>query len=528
MARVSRLIGGPTRSSSVGDQMNAKRRAASLLLGVLLAGCGSTPSASPGVAPSAASPTSTGSVPSATPFVTAPSSTPVATPTPSAPPAGWIYTFPESSFVWPHPLFGSDGTAYIETYEGIFALDTAGQVPPGWPAPHLENLVLGPDGSVYGDDCGENLCKGRLHRLGSDGREPPGWPYELGCEITGFTVGGDGTAYVGCNRGDTVSIVAIAETGKARPGWPLEAKRSRVLLGPQLLADPDPSRDPTLFVLDQQDSTLTALDPDGHARPGWPVQITGSRPHLILARDGTLVVVSYEGDPVTRTVFTMIGPDGRTLPGWPRRAKGDVFDVIVASDGTLYYVAPPGKVYAHDRAGKVKPGWPVAVPGAARPLCDRDHGSSCLAVGPDGTAYLLGLGDGESGELLALAPDGSTLPGWPYIWASGYAGRQLGLSSNGTVYLAVGGPDGDEIVALDRTGKVKPGWPYVPPSPPPPNPLEPNEVRVTSMTVGPGDRLYAFIAIDPDIDWITTLVVFPPDERCPSSGDGATPGPSTS
>lgn len=420
--------------------------------------------------------------------------------------------------MWPHPVFASDGTAYIRSVSGIFALDTAGKVLPGWPAPSFEPTVLGPDGSVYATDCGEPGPPCGLHRLGSDGRELSGWPFEPGCEIAGFAVGGDGTAYVACNLGGKASVVAVDQAGQDRPGWPLETRRSRVWpWGPQLLADPDPSHDPTLFMLDQQDSILTALDPDGHALPGWPAQITGSRPHLILARDGTLVVVSSKGDPVSRTIFTMIGPDGQTLPGWPRSISGEVMDLIVAPDGTLYYVAPPGKVYARDRAGDVKRGWPVAIPGADRLHCQFEEYPSCLAVGPDGTAYLMGLGDGDSGELLALASDGTTLPGWPYVWASGYAAydneaspNQLGLASDGTVYLAVGEPDGFGIVALDHTGRLKPGWPCALPHRPP-DPLEEIPPRVTSLGVGPGDRLYVFVA--EGFDWLTTLVVIPPDGR---------------
>jgi len=505
--------------------MNAKRRAASLLLGVILAGCGWTPSASPGAATPASTVTTT---PAATSRPT-PSPTSVATPT--APPAGWTYTFPKNESVRPHPVFASDGTAYIYAVSGIFALDTTGKVLPGWPAPPFEPTVLGPDGSVYATDCGEPGPPCGLHRLGSDGRELSGWPFEPGCEIAGFAVGGDGTAYVACNLGGKASVVAVDQAGQDRPGWPLETRRSRVWpWGPQLLADPDPSHDPTLFMLDQQDSILTALDPDGHALPGWPARITGTPTYHNLARDGTVVVLSSKGDPVTRTIFTMIGPDGQTLSGWPRSVTGEVVDPTLAPDGTLYYVAPPGKLYARDRAGNVKRGWPVAIPGVDHLHCDEKNHWSCLAVGPDGTAYLMGLSEDDSEMIVALGPDGRTLPGWPYVWRdrleplyrgnppwvpsyTGYQhGRGLGLAADGTVYVAVGEPDGVAIVALDHTGRVKPGWPYRPPRRPP-NPLDdtPFLPRVSSMSVGPGDRLYAFI-VEGD-DWITTLVVVPPDGR---------------
>jgi len=455
-------------------------------------------------------------------------------PTPTAPPAGWTYTFPEVESVVPHPVFAPDGTAYIVAQSGTFALDTAGRVRPGWPAPIYGEPVLGPDGSVYETDCGEPGSPCGLHRVGSDGRELPGWPYDPGCEIAGFAVGGDGTAYVACYwalREGEVSIVALDDAGRERPGWPFGAKSFRDRwLGRQLVADPDPSREPRLYLFDNEGATVTALDTDGHVLPGWPARITGTPTYHNLARDGTLVVVSSKGDPLSRTIFTMIGPDGQTLPGWPRSVTGEVVDPTLAPDGTLYYVAPPGKLYARDRAGNVKRGWPVAIPGVDHLHCDEKNHWSCLAVGPDGTAYLMGLSEDDSEMIVALGPDGRTLPGWPYVWRdrleplyrgnppwvpsyTGYQhGRGLGLAADGTVYVAVGEPDGVAIVALDHTGRVKPGWPYRPPRRPP-NPLDdtPFLPRVSSMSVGPGDRLYAFI-VEGD-DWITTLVVIPPDGR---------------
>lgn len=215
--------------------------------------------------------------------------------------------------------------------------------------------------------------------------------------------------------------------------------------------------------------------------PGWPVRITGSLSWFGLARDGTVVVVSSKGDPVTRTIFTMFGPDGQTLTGWPRSIKSAVRDLTLTPDGTLYYVAPPGKLYARDRAGNVKRGWPVAIPGVEHLHCDEAGYWSCLAVGPEGTAYLMGLSEDDAEMIVALGPDGRTLPGWPYVWRDrlkpfrtfsppwdpGYTGYQrgrgLGLAADGTVYVAVGEPGGVAIVALDHSGRLKPGWPYRPP-----------------------------------------------------------------
>ena len=162
--------------------MNAKRRAASLLLGVVLAACVGTPTApTPAPAsPAAPSPSAEASSPTATPAA-APTATPIANPTPgptptpppvapttAAPPPG-SPTPPVSAHGWPvagatDPVFGRDGTVYAvvrtrdETPYAIVALDGGGHLKLGWPvrlsAPASEvGLAAGRDGSLYATIC---------------------------------------------------------------------------------------------------------------------------------------------------------------------------------------------------------------------------------------------------------------------------------------------------------------------------------------------------------------------------------------
>lgn len=204
-------------------------------------------------------------------------------------------------------------------------------------------------------------------------------------------------------------------------------------------------------------------------------------------------------------------PDGRALPGWPRGSQGYASSPVVGRDGTVYYVSALGNVYAHDQSGEVKPGWPVAVPGAIG-WCSRF--SPYLA--PDESIYVLANDSVLGSELTARSPDGRVIPGWPYrpagelSWWPGldtdggpsFASPAFG--PDGTVYVLVHltEPTGPrlEVVALDRDGQPKPGWPFR-------VPIDPNSVQVGALTVSPDGRLlvrggYAqdsvLVSLDPD------------------------------
>ncbi len=171
-----------------------------------------------------------------------------------------------------------------------------------------------------------------------------------------------------------------------------------------------------------------------------------------------------------------------------------------ANDGTLYYVSATHKVYAHDRTGEVKNGWPVAVPGAAN-LC----GPATPYLAPDGTIYVAG------DEFSALSPDGLALSGWPYRPTSQvsapcfdtecFGGPAVGgpIAPDGTAYVIAYQTDPSgiraEVVALDRQGRLKPGWPYR-------VPFDANTVSV-GASVSPDGRLIIrggdqLLALDPD------------------------------
>ena len=391
--------------------MNAKRHAASLLLGVLLAACTGTPvSPTPAPAsPAAPSPSAEASSPTATPA--SPMATPTANPTPgptptlptvppatAAPPPG-SPTPPVSAHGWPvagatDPVFGRDGTVYAvvrtrdETPYAIVALDDGGHLKPGWPVrlPVPETsvgLAAGRDGSLYATICEPSAAECGLHRFTADGRVPRGWPLSLsgmtGCSAP--LVGSDGAVYATCvARPDdpdpdtgltgadptTGLTIAADPVSGARAGWPVRYGGDALAIAP----------DGTLYVNAWQSCrtgeapmAVAAFAPDGTLRPGWPLSWPVDA-CVRLAPDGTLYAWWYEGGGsmeggfmAKRTFYAAIGTDGRTLPGWPLSSIGKASSPEFGADGTLYYDADRGDVYARDRMGAVKPAGPCAVSG---------------------------------------------------------------------------------------------------------------------------------------------------------------------
>jgi hypothetical protein len=428
------------------------------------------------------------------------------------------------------PVFGPDGTVYLIAgnadgehagQKALVALSGSGQVKPGWPVEASLGYEFGPpavdsEAAVYVEECGEPRAGCALHRFGTDGMELPGWPFQIPqaatCPlgdpcVSRLVVGTGGVTYL-VNwhqaRAQT-QLIAIDAAGEIVPGWPVALDDSYGWwMQPQLASDGTLLID-TVPGTDVSPVSLLALTADGSTRSGWPLVVPGFG-GFQPGPGGTFVIVSYEPllDPsegglcsdASRTVFAVVDPIGRTLPGWPRGSKGYATAPVVDADGTLYYISALGNVYAHDRTGEMRAGWPVPVSGVF-PGC----GAGGLYRGSDGTIYVL------SEEVVALFPDGT---GWRYRPDDGLSWPCFDADCVPVAVAPAFGPDGSiyvvaprsgsaDVIALDRQGKVKLGWPYrlfI-------DPNDPTDPQVTSLTVSPDGRLYVVqgntvLALDAD------------------------------
>lgn len=446
------------------------------------------------------------------------------------------------------PVFGPDGTAYLlagkrdtegNYQQSLVALDTAGFTKAGFPIEEppgsdFGSLAVGPDGSIYIAECGNYEVGCLAHRLGTDGRELPGWPSQMPQDFAcaagsscfnRLQFGPNGTAYLSLSRQiGGLQVIAIDSSGAIEPGWPVVPDAQGVSW-----SNAQVGSDGTMFILGLPDgsespASLAAFAPDGSPRPGWPVTVPDQSDYL-LGPQGTVVVwslIDLAGElcqQLRRTVFTVLGPDGRTLPGWPRGSKGYASSPVVDADGTVYYVSALGNVYAHARTGEVKAGWPVAVPGAG--VGFSGVGFWCVPttpyLAPDGTIYIL-VDDYRlnSFEITARSADGRLRPGWPYRSAGQLTRIPSGdtdgfprpeapaFGPDGTLYLVVFQTDATgvqaEVLALGPDGQPKPGWPYR-------LPIDSDSGVVPSLTVSPDGRLFVrrgysegsfLLALDPD------------------------------
>jgi len=415
--------------------MNAKRHAASLLLGVLLAACSGTP-VSPTLAGSTQPP---------------PSATPALSPGPTA--VASATARPDPS---PSPTTAASG------------------LPAGW---HHE-LVCSEDGTG---------C--RLHLYDAAKQEQSGWPVTLvgGCWPQNLAVGTDGVAYIACKIDDQQVLFSAVDVGGASvPGWPIRTTGHprRVEVG----------RDGTAYfgtVDEAGDYVLSihAFGPDGRPRAGWPTALPFA--DFTLAPDGIVVGWWYEDVEeetldlqAARTKYTMIGPNGRTLPGrWPVTSIGTATAPVIAQDGGLFYTSATGKVWGHDRGGNIIDGWPYQLPYRVPPEL-RPDGRLMFIVGGGTSA---GGTTSDSG-VIVLTTAGRVASGWPYRTNSSLDGPMCcidcgpyfphAVSADGTLYIAPWDEGRAQIVALDGRGRVVTGWPY----------RLPAGSRVAALEMGPAGQ----------------------------------------
>jgi hypothetical protein len=183
--------------------------------------------------------------------------------------AGWPVTLPSNDYS-PTPKLGLDGTLYVLT-------DTSG-------------------GAT------------KIHALGSDGKELPGWPADSGIPPNGqnrslsYLVAADGTIRTWGYDNDTGGICVNAKH-----------------------------------------TVLNAIGTDGRVMPGWPRQVDGLGIEPVLDSQGTLYLAygQPEGSS-TRLRVTVVNEDGTTGSEWPAS-----LEVVEGCPELQYRLAlgPTGTIY---------------------------------------------------------------------------------------------------------------------------------------------------------------------------------------
>lgn len=327
-----------------------------------------------------------------------------------------------------------------------------------------------PSGWRYDLACGDESSACSLHLYDAAGTEQDGWPVTIrgDCD-SGVAVGPRESAFVACTRDDRAVITGLDRAGSALPGWPVRLRgsvassswndfgwggKSPIEVGP----------DGTVYVavisFDSGRYTIQALAPDASPRKGWPRALPEAMQGFTVAPDGTIVAWWYEGVEeaidlqARRTRFTMIGPNGRTLPGWPIGSRGAASGPLAFGDGSIYYVSATGKVWGHDRTGKITKGWPFLLPYPIAP-----------ALRPDGAMLFIG-----NSEVIVVDRRGRRVTGWPYRTQATLTGPDCdtpsfayplaALAPSGRLYLAEWDGSRASITALEDDGRTPDGWPY--------------------------------------------------------------------
>jgi hypothetical protein len=345
-----------------------------------------------------------------------------------------------------------------------------------------------------------------LHLFDGAGSEQDGWPVAIAGDCLGWVaIGPHESAFTACTRNTSTVITALGRDGKPLAGWPVRVPGwqagdsggiSSAGIGPLAIGP-----DGTVYlgvnpVADTGRYEIHAFAPDGTKRKGWPERLPGGAQGFALAPDGIVVAWWYEGIvdglglQARRTRFTMLDRTSDPIRGWPIGSVGAASWPVIRADGSIVYTSATGKVWAHDRRGKIIDGWPYRLPyqiapqlrrdgrllfvafsevhvvnerGRAvkgwpwrtsgtldAPVCDLDsEGNPVYALDADDTLYVAPRKGSET-NVLALAPDGTPEPGWrPYRVPSGWRVTNLEPGVDGTLTVGLNG--GECIQEYDAT-----------------------------------------------------------------------------
>jgi len=240
------------------------------------------------------------------------------------------------------------------------------------------------------------------------------WGYAGPDILSSPAMGSDGTIYA-FSENDT--LYAINYDGSLKWKHPLP---DTIWYTPSnMFSSPVVALDGTIYIF-AVDGYLYAINSDGNLKWKYPVSISfpavGGTPAI--ASDGT--IYAYDGQ-----MLHAINPDGSLK--WEIDIGSNPVIPVIGSDGTIY-IGADRDLYAINPDGSLK--WSIDMAPAI-------YGSDRLALGSDGTLYVLGVGGvNDAGNILAVNPDGTIE--WTYQIEEQYfiaMGCPV-IGQNGIIYLA--------------------------------------------------------------------------------------------
>jgi hypothetical protein len=473
------------------------RIATTIVLGLLVAACGSPTTPVPSTTPTGSPVPSAAAVPSETPGV--PSAVPTATPSPSQPTVATNLGFRGSAREIGERIGmapGPDGTLFVSIPRSggsvLARLDRGGRPIAGWPITIKNSTGCGSplavdDGSV------RIICDGtdlptydndpsdvRAFAFDAEGRSMPGWPIRLrpgfgrviGDELTYFAEQYVTDTYDVGTVSHVAWVTTIAVDGSVRVGEKVPMTETccleRWAIGPDGNAYGS-SHDYGGSVEAPKSSQLMSVSLAG-IRAGFPVALDGAASPPAFDAAGRLHVTVNAGP--DRTARTLIfDTRGRAVPGGSDDlgfAATDSCDGIegscevpatplIGADGTTFVTGAyfTSTVVARvDTSGEVMGGWPYRSDDGNQgtgvcPPTDICEGSSLAtpALGPDNSVHLIHSAAVTSagGRLIAIGPDGQVRPGWPVeLKRRGAEFWSVAVGSDGTVYALAIEPEASD------------------------------------------------------------------------------------
>jgi len=228
-------------------------------------------------------------------------------------------------------------------------------------------------------------------------------------------------------------------------GFPIPFHRMvdyRPLQGSVVAADLEKTGHPDL-VVSLTTGMITVVRADGSTPPGWP-RLFDQLPQPAypygdaavgdLDGDGSSEIVTcvVSGNVPRRNFLYAFRADGSDLPGWPveMKAPGQGYYSCSAAGVLLADLNGDGRkdvvrgmnldeVQAFDGSGRPLPGWPVRLPpDAAGRVRGINADLAAADLDGDGRQEVIFVESGFEPRLVAVAPDGHPMPGFPRVLSS--------------------------------------------------------------------------------------------------------------